>query len=66
MGITLLLLVVLIAAFVGGTFVAVFTRLASLKGAVERLEREREEDRELLEAVLLEDTGKIRRIMGRG
>lgn len=59
----LLLLVV-----AGGAVAAVtsaFNQIAALRQQLAALERERAHDRELLEAVLLEDPGKVRRLMGR-
>jgi hypothetical protein len=64
----LLLITLVIAILAGGaviTLVSTQNQIASLRQQVEALERERAQDRELLEAVLLEDPGKVRRLMGR-
>ncbi len=61
--------VFLLLAILGGgaalTLVSAFNQIAGLRQQVQALERERAQDRELLEAVLLEDPGKVRRLMGR-
>lgn len=59
-------LLLLVAA--GGAvaaMVSAFNQIAALRQQVAALERERAQDRELLEAVLLEEPGKVRRLMGR-
>lgn len=64
-GLAVFLLVLLLA---GGTIaaqVSAFNQIASLRQQLAALERDRAQDRELLEAVLLEDAGKLRRLMGR-
>ena len=64
----LLVITLVIAILAGGavvTMVSAQNQIASLRQQVEALERERAQDRELLEAVLLEDPGKVRRLMGR-
>jgi flagellar basal body-associated protein FliL len=64
----LLIITLVIALLAGGavvTMVSAQNQIASLRQQVEALERERAQDRELLEAVLLEDPGKVRRLMGR-
>jgi hypothetical protein len=58
----------LLALLSGGAIAAMvsaFNQIAGLKRQLDALERERAQDRELLEAVLLEDPGKVRRLMGR-
>ena len=64
-GLAVVLLVVLVAGGAIAAHVAAFHRIAALHGQVAALERERAADRELLEAVLLEEPGKLRRLMGR-
>ena len=63
------LAVFLLLAVLGGgavlTMVSAFNQIAALRQQLDALERERAQDRELLEAVLLEDPGKVRRLMGR-
>ena len=63
------LAVFLLLALLGGgavlTMVSAFNQIAALRQQVTALERDRAQDRELLEAVLLEDPGKVRRLMGR-
>ena len=63
------LAIFLLLAILGGgavlTLTSAFNQIAGLRHKVEALERERAQDRELLEAVLLEDPGKVRRLMGR-
>ena len=44
--------------------VSAFNQIAALKRQLADVERERAQDRELLEAVLLEDPGKVRRLVG--
>lgn len=58
----------MLALVVGGAIAAMvsaFNQIAGLRHKLDALERERLQDRELLEAVLLEDPGKVRRLMGR-
>lgn len=58
----------LLAALAGGaiaSMVSAFNQIAALRNQLAAIERERAHDRELLEAVLLEDPGKVRRLMGR-
>ena len=64
-GLAVVLLVVLLAALAMGAHVSAFNQIAALRRQVAALEREREKDRELLEAVLLEDPAKVRRLTGR-
>jgi hypothetical protein len=59
------LLILLLAGGAIATMVSAFNQIASLRHKLDALERERAQDRELLEAVLLEDPGKVRRLMGR-
>ena len=63
------LAVFLLLALLGGgavlTMLSAFNQIAALRQQLTALERERAQDRELLEAVLLEDPGKVRRLMGR-
>lgn len=54
----------IVAAGAVAAGVSVFTQLSGMKNRLMILEREREKDRELLEAVLLEDTAKLKRLMG--
>jgi hypothetical protein len=61
---TAFLLMVLVAGGVIAAHVAAFTQLSTLRNRLALLEREREKDRELLEAVLLEDPGKLKRLLG--
>ena len=65
----MLLATFLLIAILAGGAVAVMVstqnQLAELRQQVQAMERERAQDRELLEAVLLEDPGKVRRLMGR-
>lgn len=58
-------LLLLLAGGAVAAQVSAFNQIASLKQQMAALERERAQDRELLEAVLLEDAGKLRRLMGR-
>jgi hypothetical protein len=64
-GLAVFLLLALIGGGVVLTLVSAFNQIAALRQQVTALERERAQDRELLEAVLLEDPGKVRRLMGR-
>jgi hypothetical protein len=59
------LLLALLAGGAIAAMVSAFNQIAGLKRQLDALERERAQDRELLEAVLLEDPGKVRRLMGR-
>ena len=59
------LLILLLAGGSVAAMVAAFSQIAALRQQLAALERERAQDRELLEAVLLEDPGKVRRLMGR-
>ena len=52
------LMLLLLVGGVLGSFMTLFGQLSGLKNRLNTLEREREKDRELLEAVLLEDTAK--------
>ena len=61
----MLLMVLLLAGGAVAAVVSAFTQIAGLRQQLAALERERAQDRELLEAVLLEDPGKVRRLMGR-
>jgi len=58
----LLILIILVVAF--GSSLAMYGQLTGLRNRLAMLEREREKDRELLEAVLLEDSAKLKRLMG--
>lgn len=58
------LLLLLVGLVLVGVVSAGFARIQSLQNRLERLEHERRQDRELLEAVLLEDPAKVRRLMG--
>lgn len=64
-GLAVFLLLLLLAGGAIAAQVSAFNQIASLKQQMAALERERAQDRELLEAVLLEDAGKLRRLMGR-
>lgn len=64
-GLAMVLLVVLLAAGSIAAHVGAYNRIAALQQQLQIAERERTRDRELLEAVLLEDPGKVRRLMGR-
>jgi hypothetical protein len=64
-GPAIFLLLALVAGAAIATMVSAFNQIASLRHRLDALERERVQDRELLEAVLLEDPGKVRRLMGR-
>lgn len=65
MGLAVFLLLALLGGGAVLTMVSAFNQIAALRQQVDALERERAQDRELLEAVLLEDPGKVRRLMGR-
>jgi hypothetical protein len=64
-GLIVFLLVLLVAGGAIASGVSAFNQIAALRRQLDALERERAQDRELLEAVLLEDPGKVRRLMGR-
>ncbi|HEY0017213.1 MAG TPA: hypothetical protein VGC13_12965 [Longimicrobium sp.] len=64
-GLAVFLLVLLLAGGAIAAQVSAFNQIASLRQQLAALERERAQDREMLEAVLLEDAGKLRRLMGR-
>lgn len=64
-GLAVFLLLLLLAGGAIAAQVSAFNQIASLKQQLAALERERAQDREMLEAVLLEDAGKLRRLMGR-
>jgi hypothetical protein len=64
MGPPVFFLLVLLAGGAISSFVALFSQVTGLKTRLTILEREREKDRELLEAVLLEDTAKLKRLLG--
>ena len=64
MGPGVFLLVLILAGGAIAAQVTLFSQLGALRNRLLMLEREREKDRELLEAVLLEDTAKLRRLMG--
>ena len=64
-GLIVFLLVLLVAGGAIASQVSAFNQIAALKRQLDALERERAQDRELLEAVLLEDPGKVRRLTGR-
>lgn len=64
-GLAVFLLLVLVAGGSIAAHMAAFHQIASLRGHIDALERERAADRELLEAVLLEEPGKVRRLTGR-
>jgi hypothetical protein len=61
---TALLLVAILFVGAVAAHVAAFGQLTTLRNRLALLEREREKDRELLEAVLLEDPGKLKRLLG--
>jgi hypothetical protein len=65
MGPAVFLLLLLLAGGAVAAVTAAFNQIAALRQQLAALERERAQDRELLEAVLLEDAGKVRRLMGR-
>ena len=65
MGLAVFLLLALLGGGAVLTMLSAFNQIAALKRQLDALERERAQDRELLEAVLLEDPGKVRRLMGR-
>lgn len=64
-GLLVVLAIVLIAGGSIAAHVAAFVQIAALRQQLHLSEAERARDRELLEAVLLEDPGKVRRLMGR-
>lgn len=64
-GVVIFLLVLLVAGGAIFSQVSAFNQIAALKRQLDALERERAQDRELLEAVLLEDPSKVRRLTGR-
>lgn len=64
-GLVVFLLVLLVAGGAIASQVSAFNQIAALRQQLATLERERAQDRELLEAVLLEDAGKVRRLVGR-
>lgn len=64
MGLAVFLLLALILGAAMAAQVSAQNQIAALRHRLDALERERVQDRELLEAVLLEDTGKVRRLMG--
>ncbi len=59
------MMALLFLVVVGGTVGVMFASMQSLRERLRRLEERQERDRELVEAVLLEDTTRIRRLMGR-
>lgn len=59
------LLLIVVAGGAVAAMVSAFNQIAALRQQVTALERERAQDRELLEAVLLEEPAKVRRLMGR-
>jgi hypothetical protein len=65
MGLAVFLLLALLGGGAVLTMASAFNQIAALRQQLTALERERAQDRELLEAVLLEDPGKVRRLMGR-
>jgi cell division protein FtsB len=65
MGLAVFLLLALLGGGAVLTMLSAFNQIAALRQQLAALERERAQDRELLEAVLLEDPGKVRRLMGR-
>jgi cell division protein FtsB len=65
MGPAIFLLLLLLAGGAVAAVTSAFNQIAALRRQLAALERERAQDRELLEAVLLEDAGKVRRLMGR-
>jgi hypothetical protein len=65
-GIAVFLLILVLAAGSIAAHVGAYNRIAALQQQLQIAERERVRDRELLEAVLLEDPGKVRRLMARG
>lgn len=64
MGPLVFLLILVLVAGAITAHLAAFSQLGAIRSKLATLERERERDRELLEAVLLEDTAKLRRLMG--
>lgn len=65
MGLAVFLLLALLGGGAVLTMASAFNQISALRQQLAALERERAQDRELLEAVLLEDPGKVRRLMGR-
>lgn len=65
MGPAIFLLLLIVAGGAIAAATSAFNQIAALRQQLAALERERAQDRELLEAVLLEDAGKVRRLMGR-
>jgi hypothetical protein len=63
-GLLVFLLLLVVAGGAIAAHVSAFNQIAGLRSQVADLERERARDRELLEAVLLEDPGKVRRLVG--
>ncbi|HEX8321509.1 hypothetical protein [Longimicrobium sp.] len=63
-GLAVFLLLILVAGGSIAAHVSAHNKIAGLRGQLTELERERSRDRELLEAVLLEDAGKVRRLVG--
>ena len=61
--VVLLFIVVLVAGAIAAQ-VSVHSQLNAMKTRLAILESERERDHQLLEAVLLEDAAKLRRLMG--
>lgn len=64
----MLAIFLMMAIMAGGAVIVMVNatnQIAGLRQQLQALERERAQDRELLEAVLLEDPGKVRRLMGR-
>jgi hypothetical protein len=64
MGPPVFLLLVMLAGGAITAVVALLSQVTGLKTRLTILEREREKDRELLEAVLLEDSAKLKRLLG--
>ena len=64
-GLAVVLLLVVLAGGSIAAHVGAYNRIAALQQQLDIAERERVRDRELLEAVLLEDPGKVRRLTGR-
>jgi hypothetical protein len=64
-GSAVFLLLLVVAGGAVAAMVSAFNQIAAVRQQLAALERERAQDRELLEAVLLEDTGKLRRLLGR-
>ena len=63
-GLLVFLLLLVVAGGAIAAHVSAFNQIAALKRQLADVERERAQDRELLEAVLLEDPGKVRRLAG--